>query len=355
MWERSHILRTEDLIMRGLVVYGDGTVRLKDDISMPVINDYSAIVKTIACGICNGTDIKLVEGHLKGFSDYPAVLGHESVGIVTEVGSKVTKFKVGDYVLRSQLDPDAKYNSLWGSFAEYTRVYDYEAQERDNAGGNIGDIPQQVIPSGLDMADATMIITLKEVYSALKRLGLKEGDSIVIAGDGPVGLAFANCARIYGASKIILTGHHNDRLSTALNVGADLALNSKTNPDYLETIKEELPGGADVFVDAVGNNHNVNDAFALIRDNGTIGLYGIGIKDDIPVKWKTAPYNFKFLSVQWPIPEIEASIHDELIENVVNGNIDLKDYVSDVLPVEEFEKGFELVRSRKGLKVVLTF
>ncbi len=355
MWERSHILRAEDLMMRGLVVYGDGTVRLKDDIAMPVINDYSAIVKTIACGICNGTDIKLVEGHLRGFGDYPAVLGHESVGIVTEVGKKVTKFRIGDYVLRSQLDPCEKYNSLWGSFAEYTRVYDYEAQERDNAGGNIGDIPQQVIPSGLDMADATMIITLKEVYSALKRLGIKQGDSVVIAGDGPVGLAFANCASIYRAGKIILTGHHDTRLNTALNVGADIALDSKTNPDYIRTIKEVLPEGADIFIDAVGNNNNINDAFSLIRDNGTIGLYGIGIKDEIPVKWNSAPYNFRFLSVQWPIPEIEASIHDELIENVMNGNIDLKNYVSDVLPVEQFEKGFELVRSRKGLKVVLTF
>ena len=341
--------------MKGLIVDGTGAVKLVTDIPKPVVTDYSAIVKTIACGICNGTDLKLADGHLRGFSDYPAVLGHESVGIVTETGAKVSKFKVGDYVLRSQLDPSEGYNSLWGSFSEYTRVYDYEAQVRGGISGNIGDLPQQVIPDSLDMADATMIITLKEVYSALKRLSFKRDSSVIVAGDGPVGLAFVNCARLYGASRIIMTGHHDGRLEIGRKLGADIIVNTKNNHDYLTKLREEFPDGVDFYIDAVGNNNNINDAMKLIKDNGIIGLYGIGIRDDIPIRWNDAPYNFRFLSVQWPVPEEEASIHDELIGHILEGRIDLKDFVTHILPVEEYEKGFELVRNREGLKVVLTF
>ncbi len=91
--------------MKGIVTDGKGNLRLANDVPMPKVSDYSAIVRTVACGICNGTDIKLIDGHLKGFSSYPAVLGHESVGEIIETGSKVRSFKAGDMVLRSCL-PD---------------------------------------------------------------------------------------------------------------------------------------------------------------------------------------------------------------------------------------------------------
>lgn len=160
--------------MKGLVVYGNNMLKLVEDIPMPEVTPYTALVRTIACGICNGTDTKLRVGHLNGFTTYPAVLGHEAVGQVIKVGSKVNKYKVGDFVLRSGLDNTKQYHSLWGGFAEYGRVLDYEAMIANGIPANLGDISQQVIPEGIDPVEATMLITVKEVYSALKRLGVKK-------------------------------------------------------------------------------------------------------------------------------------------------------------------------------------
>ena len=60
--------------MKGLITDGKGNVLLKDDIPKPDIGDYDALVQTVGCGICNGTELKNIDGHLKGFSTYPAVL-----------------------------------------------------------------------------------------------------------------------------------------------------------------------------------------------------------------------------------------------------------------------------------------
>ena len=70
--------------MKGAVIVEPGKLEIWDDIPMPEMNDYQVMVEQLACGVCTGTDWKLLEGHFKGFDTYPAVLGHEAVGRVVE-------------------------------------------------------------------------------------------------------------------------------------------------------------------------------------------------------------------------------------------------------------------------------
>jgi len=340
--------------MKGLVVYGNGTIKLENNIPVPEVTPYTALVKTIACGICNGTDTKLREGHLNGFSTYPAVLGHEAVGQVLAVGEKVTKYKVGDYVLRSGLGDMQDYASLWGGFAEYGRVVDYEALVADGMPANVGDITQQVIPEGIDPVDGTMLITVKEVYSALKRLGVGKGHKVAISGCGPVGIAMVKAAKLLGAEFVALSGHHDWRIAIAKKQGADLAINKKQQ-DFAKAVLEACPEKLDFYIDAVGRCGILSEALGLIKDDAIIGIYGIGIEEDKGIAWNRGPYNFKIHSVQWPIPEREEAVHDEVMQYTLQGDIDLKDFVTHILPIEEFEEGFRLVGSREGLKVVLKF
>ena len=341
--------------MKGLVVDGKGNVELKTDIPRPQVTDYTAVVKTIACGLCNGTDMKLKEGHLNGFYSYPAVLGHEAVGRVLECGDKVTSFRPGDLVLRSGLDEMPGYHSLWGSFAEYGRVVDYEAMARDHAPGTtIDTISQQVIPETIDPVDGVMMITLKEVCSAVKRLGVFPGAKVAVTGCGPVGLSMVAFCKLAGASFVAMSGHHDDRMRTACKLGADLVVNSKT-ADFKSEILKAVPEKLDFYIDAVGRCDVVSEALSLIKDDGVVGVYGIGLEEDKGICWNQGPYNFRLHSVQWPIPEVEASVHDYVVEKVLDHSIDLRDFVTHRLPIQEFQQGFELVRNRKGLKVSLYF
>lgn len=340
--------------MKGLIVEGTGSARLVDDIPMPEIDDYQVLTKTIACGICNGTDLKLIDGKLRGFSTYPAVLGHESVGEVIKVGKKVRNYHIGDHVLRTVLKETECYHSLWGSFAQYGYADDYMARVEDGVSADDGLSTQQVIPPEINPADGTMIITLKEICSALHRLGLEQGMNVAVIGCGPVGLSMVALAKQMGAGKIVMSGHHQSRLQVAEKLGADLAFSSREQ-DTIRSIKNVMPEGVDLFIDCVGRTAIIDQGMQLVKENGKIGVYGIGIHTGDSIDWDRAPYNFNIHSVQWPIARKERAVHEEVIRYILDEKIVLKDFVSHTLPVEEFEKGVQLVKSREGLKVALTF
>ena len=153
--------------MKGLVVTKDNKLYLEENLPIPEIGDYEALVKNECCMICNGTDLGVIGGKVREVTRYPAVLGHEDVGRVVKIGKKVTSFKVGDLVVRAGQPDNDKLSSAWGGFAEYGIVKDYKAAMEDQADVkdiNLG-ITQQVCPEGMQAEAASMLITLKEKHT----------------------------------------------------------------------------------------------------------------------------------------------------------------------------------------------
>ncbi len=340
--------------MKGIVVEKPGVVRLKNDIPEPKVSTYSAVVENIACGICNGTDLKIIDGHFKGFDTYPAVLGHESIGRVIEVGNKVKSFKKGDHVLRTFLDDIGPYYfSGWGSFSEYSLVYDYQSMIDDGL-TNVNDyyIAQQVVPHDIDPVKGVMIITFKEVFTGLKSFGALPDHSIVINGCGPVGLSMVRFARLLGVRKIIASDIDQTRLEKAAELGAHRIINP-LKEDIDKIIREEEKDGLDLFIDAVGVNNLMNIGLNLIKFNGKIGIYGISPNCSSNIDWSKAPYNWTIQFVQWPNVKTEATLHNQVIDYIRQGMIQLDDFVTHIFPLEDFEKGIELVKTKKALKVSL--
>ena len=118
--------------MKSVIATAPGVVEIWE-IDMPVITPYQALVKTEMVALCNATDSKLIAGHFPGADQFPMALGHENVGIVIEVGSKVRNFKVGDRVIgglnASFTTPGL--NSAWGGFCEYVVVNDFEVLQEE--------------------------------------------------------------------------------------------------------------------------------------------------------------------------------------------------------------------------------
>ena len=136
------------------------------------------------------------------------------------------------------------------------------------------------------------------IYSALKRLDMRPGLDVVIAGCGPVGIAMANLCRIMGAGKILLGGHHLARMQKALQLGADVAVNTREE-DLTSRIREEM-GKAALFIDAVGNGAVLSHGLRSVKPEGVIGIYGIGLHSTQAVAWEDADYCWEIRSVQWP-------------------------------------------------------
>lgn len=122
--------------MRAVVVEEQGQVRVVDDVPMPVPGEYDALVKIVACGFCNGTDMRIIHGQMtrqQGLQPYPTVLGHEAVGIIERVGKKVRNLRVGEKHIRVQggSTQGSRYSSTHGQMAEYGLITDWAAMKAD--------------------------------------------------------------------------------------------------------------------------------------------------------------------------------------------------------------------------------
>jgi threonine dehydrogenase-like Zn-dependent dehydrogenase len=338
-------------------------------------DEYQALVKISHCSICNGTDWKLLMGtfppppfaipNLFPYGDvgwYPGIMGHESVGEVIEVGSKVTKFKKGDKVLRVGAfypGKDVKFKSYWGGFAEYGLVEDVHAMEK-GAPDRVGPINymQQVVPSDFDGAQATMLITMKEICSAVQNFGVKPKESFFVWGDGPVGLCFARWVKITGAYPVILCGRHDDRLAFALKFGADFVINQKKENVAEKVMKYTDGQGVAKVANAVGTNKLIEDSLDFLANMGTIGMYGLQ-DTSTPPKPEETTINFGKRIFTWngwnlgAVGPDEARVHQQVLDAVKFGIFDPKSLITHVMPLAEIREGMELIKQRKALKVVV--
>ncbi|MBR1707805.1 MAG: zinc-binding dehydrogenase [Clostridia bacterium] len=338
--------------MKTLICDADGTLSVKE-IPLPGYSEKQALVKTIACGICNGTDAKLIHRAFKGFpvSRYPLMLGHEGVGEVIEVGSEVKSFKVGDKVLLPFVDADPeKYGTLesaWGAYSEYAVVTDPLAYPEGEAPEHA--MAQTVLPPWVNPVDAAMIVTLREVLSAVRRFGIRAGNSVAVFGCGPVGLTFIRFLKLLGAGPIIAFDVVDDKLAVAKANGADYTFNSGRE-DVSEVLHGICPNGAQFVLDAVGLTSLINLSMELLCDQGKMCCYGIAPVTHMDIDWEKAPYNWTLQFQQFPSKREEGEATEQILTWLREGTISLKDYISDYFPFEHILEAFEKLERREIAK-----
>lgn len=343
--------------MKSFVVDNKGQLSIRE-VPTPVYDDCRALVKLEACGVCNGTDLKLIHRSFKGFDTYPTVLGHEGVGQVVAIGDKVKCFKVGDLVLLPYLEEktDGCYPG-WGAYSEYAVVGDWKAMAEEGKGPGAPGFSemyyaQQVLPKGMDPVGASMIVTFREVLSAMKRFGMKENNSIAIFGAGPVGLCFTRFAKLLGLGPVIVFDIADEKVRAAEAMGADYVFNS-TNADVRQEVRKICGDGVDFAVDAVGINQLINQCMELVKYNGKICCYGISPKLNMELDWSKAPYNWTLQFVQWPSKLEESEAHSQVINWMQMGVLKPEDFISDVIPFENILDAFKMVEERKTRKKIV--
>lgn len=345
--------------MKALVAQRDGSVSIME-VPAPKIGPYEALIEVKASAVC-GTDMKILHDSLKGFSDYPTIIGHEAVGLVAETGSKVKSFKKGDMVVMPlTLRKCGDYFSTWGAMAQYSVAGDYKAMSDDGLPVD-GDIfcdahfAQNIIPASLDPVAATMIITFREVYSTIKRLGFKAVQNIVIYGAGPVGLTFVKFAKIMGLNPVVCIDIDDAKTSNAKDAGADIVFNS-TKTDTDAEIKKLFPDGADIILDAAGVPALINKNLKLVKSFGQVCVYGVTPVNEHLINWQEAPYTFDLRFVQWPSKYEEAAVHNEIITMMLDGRLDGMDFISDVFDFADGVKAIDMFKAKGNQKkIVLKF
>ena len=174
--------------MRSVAAIGGGQVELVRDVPMPEIGPYEALVKIRRCGFCNGTDFHIIRGEMAvPVGELPTLIGHENVGEIVQLGSKVRNLNVGDIYMNVpfRLMPGTRYSKTWGAMSDYGVLQDQQAIREDFM--ELADqylIPQagaRKLPKDFDLDDGGVLLTLNECFSAAKNFHVEGQDVLVLS------------------------------------------------------------------------------------------------------------------------------------------------------------------------------
>jgi L-iditol 2-dehydrogenase len=338
--------------MKAAVYYGQQDIRI-EEVPAPEIGEDEILVQMKVCGVC-GSD--LMDWYLE--SRAPLVLGHEPAGVVAKKGRKVEDVDIGDkvfvhhhvacltchyclsgdYTLCEQFH---KTNIKPGGFAEYFRVPVPNLR-----------LDTLKIPSSLSFEDATLIEPVGCCLRALRKCGVRAGNSIAVIGAGATGLIHAALAKIYGASPIIVSDLIDFRLSFAKKFGADVVVNSKRE-DLNETVKNETDGrGVDLAVVTAPSLEAYKAGIAVCRKGGKLCVFA----PTTPGKHLEISPKELFFSELQIIPSYSTS-HLETraaLRLIESGKIRIEELITHRFKLEETAKAFTTaLEGRESLKVVV--
>jgi threonine dehydrogenase-like Zn-dependent dehydrogenase len=345
--------------MRAVAVIEPGKVEIVD-LPEPQPGPYQVKVRTEVACLCNATDGKLVAGQFPGVNDYPLVLGHESAGIVEQVGEKVRNFQVGDRAIGGLLFDfgDPKYASGWGGFCEYTLANDHDAMVEDGVADEehgwfeVYEI-QRPVPADISVEDAVLLCTWREVYGGFGDFHLQAGDDVLIYGAGPVGLSFVKFGKLLGLNYIGVVDPLPQKREKARAMGADVVFEPEA-PE-IAGLAETRGKPLDAVIDAVGKPSIINAALPLIKLGGSVCVYGVISDDAITIAKGQGPYNFNLYMHQWPTRSRERAAQAPLCEWIRQGKLSASEYLTHDLPLEQIGDAMDVVKRNKAIKLILRY
>jgi L-iditol 2-dehydrogenase len=339
--------------MKAAVVESPGRLVVRD-LPTPVPGPYEALTEQLYGSICAATDRHLIAGELPipGIS-YPLILGHESIGRVVEVGAKVRNLKPGDLVTRTGAPALDGCQPYWGGFVEYGLARDFAAM-RDDGLPEADWAPHAInrtLPAGTDPAAATMMITWRETYSYLNRLGVEPGASVLVLGSGGNGFSFAVLARLLGAGQVAMVGNPHWE-AHARAAGVDSFADYR-DPGAGEGLRAAFPGGFDLIVDAVGHKGGLEQVIDLLKPGGSVGIYGI---EDLGERMGYLQSLIgKGIRAHGPGEYSEAEAHDAVVALLQAGKLDAGIWFDTraAVPLADFPSAIAAIEGRKTLKAVI--
>jgi len=318
-----------------------------EKVARPILKENELLVKVNYAGIC-GTDMMIYSGaHPR--AEAPLVLGHEFVGEVEDPGK--SNYKAGKTVAINPLincntcQPcllgnyhicdNLKYLGIDcpGGFAEYIAVPIDNVFELDE---------------NINLQEGALLEPIAVAVHTVRRSKLKVGDTVAILGAGPIGILIALLAKQAGAEKVIITDISSYRLGIAKGYGFQVV--NALEENVVKIIHEETnSNGADVVFEVAGGQVTVNQMIQAIKSQGEIMV--VSVFKEAP-KVNLAQMHFRELSLN-TTRCFTKSDFVKAIKILSSHEIDFKQIISHILPLEEIEKGFDIMnKSEESMKVL---
>ncbi len=282
-------LRKIPSTMLAAVYRGKNDVRM-ETVPVPEIGAGELLVRVHTCGIC-GTDLKKIA---TGSHSAPRIFGHETSGVVVATGKGASHFQAGDRVMVFHHIPcrecyycrhktfaqcetykkvgcTAGFEPSGGGFAEYVRVMDWIVQH-----GTVR------IPDGVSFEQACFVEPVNTCMKGIDALGLQSDETVLVIGQGPIGLILSILAKRTG-TRVITSDLYSQRLTISKSFGLGLTIDaSRTN--VTEQVRELTDGrGADAVILAVGGTSLIRPAMDATRPGGRVLLFAQTVRGEVAV------------------------------------------------------------------------
>ena len=342
----------QEKYMKATFLYEANDVRVVEIPKPTLMYNTDAVLRVVAACVC-GSDLHPY--HNAKFDEVGEAMGHEVIGVITELGSEVRNFSIGDLVVVpfSLSDNTCEYcldgnqtscihgEFLEGAQAEYVRV----AQ----ASGSMVKLPvtedSPLIPS---------LLTLSDVYGTGYHAAIKGGvdasKTVTVIGDGAVGLLAVMSAKKLGAKRIILMGRHKVRTDLGVEFGANDVI-SERGDEGIKKLMEITNGvGTDVVIEAVGYLDAYEMALGVVRHGGVISRVGVP-------QYKMGPIGYSSLfshniTLTGGLAPTRNYIH-ELMPDILDGKLNPGKVFDLTLGLDHVKEAYEAMNTRKAIKVLI--
>jgi S-(hydroxymethyl)glutathione dehydrogenase/alcohol dehydrogenase len=334
------------------------------------------LVRTVGAGLCH-SDLHFMEGLFR--LKVPAVLGHESAGVVEAVGENVTYVQPGDHVIcclsifcgacrhclngfpnrcsnpaatsrprnapprlaRDDGTPIGQFARL-GGFAETMLVHE----------NGVVKVTDDV---ALDKAALIGCGVLTGTGAVFRTARVEAGSRVCVIGAGGIGLAAIQAARIAGAGSVIVVDVSENKLATAKQLGATATINAAETDNVVSAIKDLSGGGVDYSFEAIGKKATAEQAFQALDTGGTATVIGM-VPDDTRLEIKAMDLlsEKRLQGSMMGSNQFRTDI-PRLVAMYLDGRLDLDTMVSKTLALEEVNEGYELMRRGEVARSVIAF
>jgi L-iditol 2-dehydrogenase len=344
--------------MKAAVYRGIDDVRL-EEVPVPEIGTGEMLVRVHTCGIC-GTDLKKIA---TGSHSAPRIFGHETSGVVAKVGDGVREYAVGDRVMAFHHIPcrecyycrhktfaqcatykkvgcTAGFEPSGGGFAQYVRVMDWIVQK-----GTVR------IPDNISFEQASFVEPVNTCIKGIERLHLTPEETVLVIGQGPIGMILAMLAKRTGA-RVITSDLYPPRLTIAKSFGLNLTIDASKS-DAGAAVHGMTEGrGADAVILAVGGSSLIRPAMDAARPGGRVLLFAQTTHGEATIDPAAVCVDEKTLLGSY---SASVDLQEESVRFVMNREMDLERLISHRFPLERGVEALKLAAHPQpdSMKIVI--
>ncbi|MFG3144120.1 zinc-binding dehydrogenase [Streptomyces sp. NPDC048243] len=343
--------------MRAAVMYGAGDVRVEDRPDPKIQRPTDAVVRTLLACVC-GSDLWPYRS--MAATDTGRPMGHEFLGVVEETGGDVSGVKAGDLVVA----PFTYCDNTCDRCARGLQIscrhggrYGFDGV--DGGQGEAVRVPQAdgtlvTLPVAADSALLPSLLTLSDVvgtgHHGAVTAGVGPGDSVLVIGDGAVGLCAVIAARRPGAESVTLMGRHTARTDLGREFGATDVV-AERGEEGVARVRELTGGdGVDKVIEAVGTRETLDTAFGTVVDGGTISRLGVPQYEEGPVGAAMIMRNITLTGGASPA----RAYIEELMPDILDGTITPGRVFGPSFSIDQVPDAYRAMNDRQVLKALIT-